>query len=80
MIQKEKAKERGGLARSRVDWYHLSFSSSQPSKVHLPSAVASQWVRIEEQLVYPFSVEAFDSQTNRPIPSPDLVMSFARES
>lgn len=74
------AKEKGGLALSRVDWSHLSFSLSQLSKIHLPPALAPRWVRIEEQLVYPFSVEAFLSQTNRPVPSQDPVMSFARES
>lgn len=48
------AKENGGLALSRIDWYHLSFSLSQLCKIHLPSALAPQWVRMKEQLVYPF--------------------------
>lgn len=68
----------GGLALSRTDWYHLSFSLSQLSKIRLPPTRFPLWVRIEEKLVYPFSVETFLSQTDRPVPSQDPVLTFAR--
>lgn len=74
------AKDKGGLALSRIDWYHLSFSLSQLSKIHLPPIRTPLWVRIEEQLVHPFSVEAFLSQTDRTVPSQDPIMAFAREA
>ncbi|MEQ2288723.1 hypothetical protein AMECASPLE_025684 [Ameca splendens] len=74
------AKDEGCLALSQIDWYHLSFSLSQLSKIHLPPTKIPLWVRMEEQMVHPFSVEAFLSQTDRPVPSQDPVMAFARES
>lgn len=74
------AKDKGGLALSGIDWYHLSFSLSQLSKIHLPPTRVPLWFRIEEKLVYPFSVEAFLSQTDRMVPSQDPILAFARES
>ena len=74
------AKDKGELALSRIDWYHLALSLSQLSKIHLLLTRVPLWVRIEEQLVYPFSVEAFISQSDGPVPSQDPVLAFARES
>lgn len=71
------AKDKVGLSLSQIDWYYLSFSLSQLSKIHLPPTRVPLWVKIEEQLVYPFSVEAFLSQTDEPVSSQDPVLAFA---
>lgn len=71
------AKDKVGLSLSQIDWYYLSSSSSQLSKIHLPPTRVPLWVKIEEKLVYPFSVEAFLSQTDGPVSSQDPVLAFA---
>lgn len=74
------AKENGGLSLSRIDWYHYAFSLSQLSKMNVPPDQAPAWVGMEEELVYPSTLEAFLTQTGRTIPFRNPVLTFARES
>uniref|UniRef100_A0A3P8PXA2 Reverse transcriptase domain-containing protein n=1 Tax=Astatotilapia calliptera TaxID=8154 RepID=A0A3P8PXA2_ASTCA len=70
------AKESGGLALSKMVWYHYAFSLSQLVKIHNSSTDKPSWVGIEESLVAPSSLEAFLTQKGRPVPFKDPVLSF----
>lgn len=55
-------KDSGGLALSKMDWYHYAFSLSQLAKIN-----NSCWVVTEESLVTQTSLEAFFSHWGRPV-------------
>uniref|UniRef100_A0A3P9CYM2 Reverse transcriptase domain-containing protein n=1 Tax=Maylandia zebra TaxID=106582 RepID=A0A3P9CYM2_9CICH len=74
------AKESGGLALSKMVWYHYAFSLSQLVKIHNSSTDKPSWVGIEESLVAPSSLEAFLTQKGRPVPFKDPVLSFMQET
>lgn len=61
--------EEGGLGCPRIDWYHRAFSLSQLSKSNMPEVCAPTWVVIEKELIEPFSVQAFLTQTGGDVPN-----------
>lgn len=74
------AKENGGLSLPKIDWYHYAFSLSQLSKMNHSAEQAPAWVKIEEEMVFPSSLESFLTQSDRAIPFKNPLLSFARET
>ena len=77
------AKIRGGLALSKMDWYHYAFSLSQLAKMYKLYTFPDQrpsWVNMEEGLVAPATLEAFLTQNGRRTPCDDPVLAFAQET
>lgn len=74
------AKENGGLSLSKIEWYQYAFSLSQLTKINNSQEQLPSWVRIEEELVAPTSLEAFLTQRGRPVPFKDPVLIFVQET
>lgn len=74
------AKDNGGLALSKVDWYHYAFSLSQLAKINNSPEMRPSWVVIEESLLAPTSLEAFFTQKERPVPFKDPALAFVQET
>ncbi|CAI5697422.1 unnamed protein product [Oreochromis niloticus] len=73
-------KDNGGLALSKMVWYHYAFSLSQLVKIYNSLTEKPSWVAIEESLVAPSSLEAFLTQKGRPVPFKDPVLAFMQET
>lgn len=52
----------------RIEWYHYASSLSQLSKINMSEGQAPAWIAIEKNLVKPFSMQAFLTQTGGDIP------------
>lgn len=65
---------------SKIEWYHCDFSLSQLAKINNLREQVPSWVKIEEELVAPTSLEAFLTQTGRPVPFKDPVLTFVQET
>lgn len=64
----------------QIDWYHRAFSLSQLSKWNVPETSAPAWVAMEEELVKPFSMQAFLTDTVGDIPYRNPALSFPTDS
>ena len=57
-----------------------AFDLSQLSKSNMLEICAPAWVAIEKELIEPYSVQAFLTQTGGDVPYRNSVLAFSRES